>query len=260
MYSLTDPDLLKLLIHKSQEGLEVSIFYDKSASSNLSKKLPPTIHTYPIQTSGLMHRKILIVDETLVFIGSANWTPTSLKMHDNLVLGLFHQELAAHLSKSKAPSFAFELEGQHAELWLLPDVEDKALNRLINLLDTAQKTIRIAMFTFTHPKLTEALIQAKKREVSVTVVIDRYTGQGSSEKALERLKQADVEVQLNIGTQLLHHKWAYIDEKILVQGSANWTLAAFSKNEDCFMILQDLSTKQRKFLNELWHIIYQDSK
>jgi phosphatidylserine/phosphatidylglycerophosphate/cardiolipin synthase-like enzyme len=108
--------------------------------------------------------------------------------------------------------------------------------------------------------LTEALIQAEKRGVSVTLVIDRYTGQGSSEKALEKLKQAGLKVQLNTGAQLLHHKWAYIDEKILVQGSANWTLAAFSKNEDCFMILQDLSTKQRKFLNELWHIIYQDSK
>ena len=46
-----------------------------------------------------------------------------------------------------------------------------------------------------------------------------------------------------------------VDEKILVNGSANWTRSAFSRNGDCFLILHDLDDEQRKKMKKLWHVI-----
>jgi phosphatidylserine/phosphatidylglycerophosphate/cardiolipin synthase-like enzyme len=57
---------------------------------------------------------------------------------------------------------------------------------------------------------------------------------------------------LSQGQQLLHHKWAIVDEEQWIMGSANWTKAAFAKNEDFLLILSTLTKEQIQFLNRLW--------
>ena len=58
--------------------------------------------------------------------------------------------------------------------------------------------------------------------------------------------------------QLLHHKWALIDKETLIVGSANWTTAAFTKNQDCFLVLP-LKEKEQKFMKNLWKVIQLES-
>ena len=111
------------------------------------------------------------------------------------------------------------------------------------------------MFTFTHMGLVEEIVKAKRRGVDVRVVVDMNSGIGVSAKCIEVLKASQVNVQLSQGPQLLHHKFIYIDENILVTGSSNWTKAAFYKNHDCFLILRQLNKDQRKFMNKLWQCI-----
>jgi cardiolipin synthase len=43
------------------------------------------------------------------------------------------------------------------------------------------------------------------------------------------LEKEEIVVYLRRGKGFLHHKFAYINEKILVNGSANWTNAAFKR-------------------------------
>lgn len=247
MYGLTDPDVLRLLQKKEQEGLPISILYDPSASGPIPLK---NSRLYPILSEGLMHRKIVVIDETLVFLGSANMTPSSLKIHDNLVVGLYHPGLATFLSNPPESHFSL---GNRGELFLLPDLT--ALEKVVECLDRAEKRLRIALFTLTHPLLIDAMIRAHARGVDVRVALDVHTGKGASAKALEKLLSAGVPVYLSQGQQLFHHKWALIDDKKLLIGSANWTQAAFTKNQDCLLVLEELSKKERKFLKNLWQKI-----
>ena len=60
---------------------------------------------------------------------------------------------------------------------------------------------------------------------------------------------------LSQGRELLHHKWAVIDDRVLAMGSANWTKAAFNKNSDFLFFLSPLDKRQRRFLGNLWEII-----
>ena len=255
IYGFTDPDLLELLKQKSTEGVAITIFHDKTASKNLKNDLKGFAQTYPVQCAGLMHRKIFIIDNEQVFIGTANFTYQSLKMHDNLLIGLHHAELSRFIKKCSPNYYPFQLNEQALELFLLPDFDKSALPTLIQLIENATSKIQIAMFTLTHPELTEKLIEAARRGVEVQIAVDFYAGQGASRKILEKMMQENISILLSRGEQLLHYKWANIDDKYLVAGSANWTRAAFEKNQDCFLTLHPLNKIQIDFLHHLWKCI-----
>lgn len=257
MFGLTDRPVLGLLAKKIKENISTTIYYDTSGSG----KMAPFLHganLHGIKHSSLMHQKILVIDQEKVFIGSANMTTASLKMHDNLVVGLCSPSIAKFLEQHEPYSSGYirsMVGGQDVELWLLPDPRGHALGELKKKIRSAKQSIRIALFTLTHPGLVDEIISAAKKNVSVSLVIDMHAGLGASAKAIETLKKGGVAVRLSRGIQLMHHKFIYIDEKTLITGSANWTKAAFYKNSDCVLALHNLNAEQKRFMNRLWHAI-----
>jgi cardiolipin synthase A/B len=260
VYGITDPHILAIIRKKANENLSISLEYDRSASGSLKKSLPPSVHISPVKSSGLMHRKIVIIDRKQVFLGSANLTTSSLRHHANLVIGIHNPPLAAFLEDPTATSYFFEIEGQKGEIFLLPDPQKRGLSRLIAQLDRAKKKIVIAMFTLTHPEIAEAILRAQKRGLDVSIAIDAFTARGASKKTITALEKEGVKIFLSQGRELLHHKWAVMDEEVLIMGSANWTKAAFSKNRDFLLFLSPLQAEQKRFLNQLWAIIEVEAK
>ncbi|MFI5334551.1 MAG: phosphatidylserine/phosphatidylglycerophosphate/cardiolipin synthase family protein [Chlamydiales bacterium] len=253
IYALTDPEIRTLLAQKSVAGIKTKILYDPSATPPLE-----IATSKPVEMSrGLMHRKILILDHEKVLLGSANLTATSLKAHDNLVAALYHPGLANFLGENESGSHLFSLGKTKGELWLLPS--ERAQARLIEEIDHAKEKIYVAMFTLTHPLLTEALISAHKRGVDVRVALDHYTAEGASAPVLKQLRESGIPLFLSQGQQLFHHKWAWIDRSTFILGSANWTRAAFTQNQDCLMILHHLKFKHKKQLEKIWNIIEKES-
>ncbi len=201
MYALTDERIKKIINKKIHEGVKTSIWFDASASGDLETQFPEARR---VLCKGLMHRKILTIDDRLVFLGTANLTTSSLQLHDNLVVGLYHPPLADFLKTHHEGSFNFTVGQQSGELWLLPSEE--ALQRLLQLIQSAKKSIHVALFTLTHQKLITALVDAHERGVRISLAVDFYTGHGASLKALEALQEKGVPILLSRGQQLLHHK------------------------------------------------------
>jgi cardiolipin synthase len=255
MYSLTDPKIIRLLKEKSDEGVSVTLFYDSSTSQIGMKNLGRMIRKIPYDGYGLMHKKILVIDHEKIWIGSANFTRESLRLHDNLVIGIFSPIFAKMIEENKEEPCRMLLKDQHLEYWMLPQNKEEGLNRIISLIDAAEISIKIAMFTWTHPKLTEAILRAHKRGVKVEAVIDYQQSQGASEKNTLLLAQEGVPIFLSSGTPMFHYKFACIDKRILIHGSANWTKAAFSKNEECFLILYPLTEDQSLKIQKIWKVI-----
>ncbi|MBN2479797.1 MAG: phosphatidylserine/phosphatidylglycerophosphate/cardiolipin synthase family protein [Parachlamydiales bacterium] len=259
MFGLSDPNVLDLIKKKANEGIEVKIFYDKRSSLNIDL---PSSQITAISSKGLMHQKILVIDKKLVFLGSANMTTTSLLMHDNMMIGFFSPDIADFLIK-KAPFYlgskSSSVNGQQLDLYLLPDIQNKAFLKIKNLIKDAKKSIKITMFTLTHPKLVEELILAKQNGVDVEVAIDFSSSRGASKKAIDQLKKNFIPIYYNKGQQLRHHKYILIDDRILITGSANWTKSAFSKNFDCFVVLYNLDNAQKNFMTKLWKVIKLES-
>lgn len=250
MYSLTDPQIIEALNKKAQEGIDIHVMHDTSTNQKGYKKLT-NIKTTPLKISGLMHKKILIIDSEKVWIGSANFTPRSLKVHDNLISGFTSPHLSQAI-ENETPTHNFTIEEQRVEFWTLPRDKKEGLARLISLIDNAQSSVYVAMYTWTNPQLTDAIIRAHNRGINVELILDRGQARGVGKIASKRLISAGVPVWYSTGRKLLHHKCMWVDEEVLVNGSANWTRAAFSKNRDCFFILHDLTEKQQKKLRTMW--------
>ncbi len=265
IYTLTDPRVLRALNQAAERERKITILFDAKHAYGLKKKLHPSIEQLGQKLSGLMHQKILVIDGKEVWIGSANMTPDSLRKHGNLVIALDSPLLGKTLIESISnrntrapPEINYTVHGQPLEYYQLPK-NKQALGRLIQLLDEAETSLQIAMFTWTHPKLTDAVIRAYNRGLDVQIVIDRHSGKGASRKTVQALQEANVPVRISNSQGLLHHKLALIDHRTLVCGSANWTKSAFTRNEDCFLILHDLNDDQKHYLKKLWHVIKLES-
>lgn len=268
-YALTDPTIISSLRQKAQQGLAIRVICDIKASPCIDQKLGSEIATIRRIGKGLMHQKILVIDNKMTWLGSANMTTESLGEHGNLVAGLNDIVFAKAITDKALtmnaegrnqyfPHQNFLIGGQEVELWYLPD-DQGAVSRLQELIQTAKKSVRVAMFTWTLQVLAKEVIAAKKRGLRTEVVIDHYSGKGASAKIVKLLKNNGVHIALSPGGTLLHHKFMYIDNKVLVNGSANWTKAAFKQNEDCFLIFHNLNKPQKKCMNALWRTIKKES-
>ncbi len=263
VFGLSDPAVVDALENKIDSGVDTKVYYDPGGGSlRLSKPHHRNSFT-AIRKSGLMHQKILVIDRDLVMLGSANMTSASLRMHDNLIVGLRSGKVAEFLMNQTPFSSGYlktSVGGQSVEIWLLPDPRGHALSDLRHHLRSAKKTIHIALFTLTHPLLLDDILAAKRRGVAVTLVIDAHSGLGASSKAIEKLRKGDITILFSQGLQLLHHKFVLIDKQTLISGSANWTKAAFLKNSDCLLILHQLSPDQKRYIGRLWRRIVTEGR
>jgi len=269
IFSFIDTDIIDLLRKKAESGINITVIADAVASPDISFKLGPKIRTCPRRAKGLMHSKILVVDHTDVWFGSTNFTPESFFIHANLLIGIRSKELAGEIEQkigtclerkswSDMP-IVIKSKDEVIEFYFLPDCKG-ALDKLLESIETAQKTIHVAMYTFTNARLADALISAHRRGVKVDVVIDFDSAKQTSHKIFVRLKREGIPTACSNRNGLLHHKLAIIDSTLLVTGSANWTKAAFGSNDDVIAFIYPLSIPQQQKLEALWARIQEESK
>jgi phosphatidylserine/phosphatidylglycerophosphate/cardiolipin synthase-like enzyme len=234
IYALTDKKLIKLLNKKSQ-SLPISIYYDPQASPKLSEKLHPPICLKPYTKRGLMHRKICVIDQKTALFGSSNYTSSSLFWHYNSLCSVQSESLCQFLQEKKRGAHLFE----YGIAFLLPDIKNQALSAVISKINQANQSIDLAMFSLTHPKIMDALIESCKKNVKIHLYLDRINLKNISAK-LHELKEAGAHIYTQKEPVLLHHKTCLIDKKILIIGSTNWSHSGFKKNEEVLVIFDKL--------------------
>jgi phosphatidylserine/phosphatidylglycerophosphate/cardiolipin synthase-like enzyme len=100
-------------------------------------------------------------------------------------------------------------------------IRDETIRRI----DRTARTLDLATYTFNEPTLTEALIRANARGVSMRVIMDALQAGGSTSQS-DELRKAGVTVKLMRGIKgngIMHHKVAIYDGSIVQTGSFNWT-------------------------------------
>jgi mitochondrial cardiolipin hydrolase len=184
---------------------------------------------------------------------------------------LFHASVPDGNLRDRVLAFAFamlrdelsELEDREGSEWLKrvvratlpkqgphdsakqPDVAEACFSerhdcakRLVRLLDGAQGSLDICVFTITHDDLSEAILRAASRGVAVRLISDdlKATDTGSD---VDRLRHAGVAVRVARSRYHMHHKFAIFDRRLLLNGSFNWTRGAAMNNAENFVLLSD---------------------
>ena len=111
---------------------------------------------------------------------------------------------------------------------------------LIKQMNTAQKNLNVAIYSFTKGNIADAILEAKKRGVDVKVITDKQESQSKYQKAiLDKLKANNIPVRINSHAGLMHLKVTIIDDKIVTGGSYNYTESATKNNDENLILMKD---------------------
>ena len=110
-------------------------------------------------------------------------------------------------------------------------------DRIIEEIDRAKKAIRVQMYFFTSKPIAEALIEAKKRGVKVTVILDS-SQQKMTYGRFRVLRRAGISVYFDGEHATANNKIILIDRRTVITGSYNFTKAAEEKNAENVLIIK----------------------
>ncbi len=129
-----------------------------------------------------------------------------------------------------------------------------SLTLVLKAINSAQKSIHVAAYSFTSKPISEALLAAKKRGVDVEVVADEKSNSGKY-SATTYLANNKVHVKLDGNYPIFHHKFMIIDGITLETGSFNYSAAAASKNAENVLVLWNvpaIAATYEKEWQQLW--------
>lgn len=113
--------------------------------------------------------------------------------------------------------------------------------KLIKEINSAEKEIDIAIYSFTKTDIAKAIMDAKKRNVNIRIVSDKENSNSKYQKALlDNFKKNNIPVKINSHAGLIMHlKLTIIDNKTVVGGSYNYTEQATTNNDENLIIMRD---------------------
>lgn len=259
-------------------GVQIRMVYDiNSETKNLynnTLKLAELIKnarsdkTEAIKSDYTMHNKFIIFDDKTVMTGSANISKGDISEYNhNNIIFMDLPEIAAiykkefeqmyngyfHNQKGKIEDTrTYNKENSTVSVYFSP--KDKQISKvIIPLIDNAKESILIPTFLITDKNLTQALINARQRGVSIKVIVDAANANSVYSKH-NMLRNNGILVKTEIYAGKLHSKTMIIDGKYTVLGSMNFSASGENKNDENTIIIKDreIANLYTAYFNYLW--------
>lgn len=275
VFNVHDPEIVDRLIEAHRAGVEVRLLIDgrklrpwygwHQGDDRLIEAGVPVLGVRR-PGSGAMHDKIAIFDGRRVMTGSMNWEHGARhENHENVVVLEDPEVVAAYAARLHALAGGAFGARRHAvdpraaiSVSFAPDEPSTAI--LGRLLDAAERSIHVAMFTCKdveyvdggrRTSIFERLGAAVARGVDVVVVVDHGIHEASeyhgivseddpSDERLEAMGVHVVRADNVMGPYAsMHHKFAVIDEEVVVTGAFNWYHDAAYANDEDQLVIRD---------------------
>jgi cardiolipin synthase len=264
--------MAQALASKAALGIPVRVLLDKYGSPPKSSKLAQQIafmkaHGVEVRTNEvglfaghLNHRKMIVVDGSVGFMGGMNVGRSALQWHDQMtrIAGAAVTELQdAFLDRWTASGAALSEPEEQRLYPPLGDVSGGAETRIVagvghadrriqamylRAIETAQTSIRIANPYITDADVVNALCDAAKKKVKVQLVIPRDNDVPMALHAARgfyrQLLKAGVEIYEYKG-RMAHEKVATMDGVFAAFGSANLDQRSFRNNDELDAVVMD---------------------
>lgn len=124
---------------------------------------------------------------------------------------------------------------------------------IAKLIDSAERYVYVAIYSFTLDALGDALIRARDRGVDVKVVIEREQADVKGSE-YEKLLKAGINVRLDGNQYLMHHKFMVVDGGVVVTGSYNWSYGAEKSNDENLIVISnpDIARLYEEEFQRVW--------
>lgn len=259
LYTFTNKKILNALNSAKQRGINIKIVAD---DDELTKDYNLYDNLENISVDGdmnsctyLMHNKLLVVDNNISWLGSANFTYSYYRNYENMLrvttkeISLKYKEEIEEIQNHQLQNNP--LENSRFQLYFSPT--DNIENKIVRLIENAQKWVYILSYTFTSEKIKDALIRAQNRGVAIKIILDKNQA-NSQYSQYQDLKDAQISVKL-LGSEnrLMHNKVLIIDNMVET-GSYNLTKSANKDNCENSLILKENNILEKflNYFNSLW--------
>jgi PLD-like domain len=128
---------------------------------------------------------------------------------------------------------------------------------IVRTIGDAQKSIRVAAYSFTSKPLTEALIDACNQGVDVRIVFDK--SQRTNRLLTDFFGASCVQTRIDDRYAIMHDKFIIIDGITLETGSFNFTQAAENKNAENVLVIHGAPQTVASYVQQ-WKELWEDSR
>lgn len=122
--------------------------------------------------------------------------------------------------------------------------------KVFDLIKSAKYEIDLEVYEFSYKLLADALIEARRRNVSVKVILDSSVYQNSG--MFKYLLNNGIHVSwASKSFHLTHSKFMIVDNKTVLVGSMNWSENSIKNNREASVIIysKELSTDFERIFN-----------
>lgn len=262
-FDLNLPSLVNALAAASQRGVKVRVVYDgtngnldleNKATNNQPFDAIKTLKAAGVslvdggRSNGLMHDKMIIIDQKVLFMGSWNLSYNDTYRNNNNLLKITSPKLIANYqakfnelfvdqrfgtqAEVKVPNPSLAINGVKVENYFAP--EDEVMAKLVGYVQGAKKSVHFMIFTFTDDDLAAAIIKQANAGLDVQGVIEN---RGASQGELNSLFCARLPVRTDGNKYTMHHKVIIIDGETVITGSFNFTKSADTANDDNVLVI-----------------------
>jgi cardiolipin synthase A/B len=250
----------RILLKKAREGLDVKILVDGYGSTANKKFFHDLIEaggdarifrefqwSFRIikKNNFRNHRKLLVIDDKISYIGSSNITTRSLAWREanlRMVGDIAMQFKKVFLQNFNLFDKHFLMSKEHNKIIktgkfeVIRDVPSlkyrKARRRMLKMIHSAKEQVMIEGAYFLPDFLfRRALKEARERGVQVVVIVPKYSDYRAfdllREKYLGKLHEYGINIMLYV-PEVLHSKVLVVDEKKFLMGSSNMDHRSFT--------------------------------
>ena len=267
-------DIIQALLAAQKRGVKIKGVVD---SDNHGKNYYRDTHLlhqhFDMVSDGksyIMHHKFFIIDKKVLWTGSSNISDTGtggynsngvIVSEDKTIISLFQKEFDQMRNgkfgiwKEEVSKGDIKTKNSKASVYFSPksDTYDKGIKPLVQ---QATSYLYIPIFYLTHKPLAKELEKAHKRGVDVRIILDASAARNPY-SIHEWLREKGIHVKVENFGGKMHNKSMVIDDKFIVGGSMNFTIAGNSKNDENTIILENaaLAKQYKAYFLFLWESI-----
>ena len=138
------------------------------------------------------------------------------------------------------------------ECYFFPNASNE--EKVVSMLRTCKKKLDIAIFSLTLDSIAEAILEAFQRGVKVRMIADDECAKNKGSN-VKLIASVGVPCKTDNAVYHMHHKFAVLDESVVIMGSFNWTGQAVKYNQENIFFYEDknIASQYAQEFERLWN-------
>lgn len=255
-FEWNSPALTAAVVDAARRGVRVRMVVDdehtmEDSDTTIQQVIDAGANVVDDGRSALMHNKFMILDGSVVWTGSWNYTINDTYRNNNnaiairsrQVVGAYQAEFDEMFANGqfgprspRSTSNSFTQDGTLIQVYF--SAEDEVTAALNAVITGAQRSIRFMAFSFTLDDVAQNILARSRAGVTVQGIFET-TGSETEHAELRPLFCAGLNARQDGNRYVLHHKVFIIDDHIVVAGSFNFSAGAADSNDENLFIIDD---------------------